>query len=87
MPVITSDEIPASDNLVQNTCMRQDSTNTEFNNPEHSGIGLQYYKADCLRTEPQHLNSGTQSLGFTTLSVFRSFTEHKPIVKQGQIYA
>lgn len=28
MPVITSDEIPASDNLVQKTCMKQqDSTN------------------------------------------------------------
>lgn len=27
MPVITSDEIPASDNLVQKTCVRQESTN------------------------------------------------------------
>lgn len=31
MPVITSDEIPASDNLVQKTCRRQqDSTNIFF---------------------------------------------------------
>jgi len=26
MPVITSDEIPASDNFVQKTCMRQEGT-------------------------------------------------------------
>lgn len=49
MPVITSDEIPASDNLVQKTCRRQqDSTFLTKNSPRHADFRLQFCKADCL---------------------------------------
>lgn len=80
MPVITSDEIPASDNLVQKTCIRQqDSTNIFTKTiPGHAGFRLQYYKADCLKRKLQLLTSGSHSLGS-----FRRFRKCKPTVKYG----
>lgn len=46
MPVITSDEIPASDNLVQKTCMRQqDRTTRDLQKPVLDTLAL-----DCSVT-------------------------------------
>lgn len=46
MPVITSDEIPASDNLVQKTCMRQqDRSTVDLQKPVLDTLAL-----DCSMT-------------------------------------
>lgn len=58
MPVITSDEIPASDNLVQKTCMRQqDRTTRDLQKPVLDTLALDDGSVTTLTALEQNYKS------------------------------